>query len=110
MVIQSKEVITSRDYEEHLIEILDYSIENFGYAQSCKYFNILSHLVEKLATDYTQHPECRYLATKNRVYRNIILDAHLVIYRVTNECIEVLDVIHSASSIGKIRSVRKIRL
>jgi len=44
------------------------------------------------------------------MYRNIILDAHLIIYRITNERVEVLDIIHSASSIRKIRGVRKIRL
>ena len=43
-----------------------------------------------------------------KVHRNIILDAHLIIYRITDSRIEVLDIIHAASSIRKIRSVRKI--
>jgi len=110
MVIQSKKVITSEYYEKHLIEILKYGIETFGYAQACKYFNIISQLVEKLDNSYTHYPECRHLATKSRMYRNIILDAHLIIYRITDICIEVLDIIHSASSIGKIRGARKIHL
>ena len=110
MVRQSKKVITSLYYENHLIEILEYSIETFGYIQAYKYFNTISQLVEKLYTDYTYYPECRHLATKSRIYRNIILDAHLILYRITNECIEVLDIIHSASSIGKIRYTRKIHL
>ena len=59
---------------------------------------------------YTYYPECRHIPTKNRTYRNIILDAHLIIYRITEERIEVLDIIHGASSIRKIRGVRKIRL
>jgi len=110
MVTQSKKVITSRYYENHLVEILEYSIETFGYIQACKYFDTISQLVERLYNDYTCHPECRHLATKSRMYRNIILDAHLIIYRITNERIEVLDIIHSASSVGKIRGTRKIRL
>jgi len=56
MVRQSKSVITSRYYEEHLIEILDYGIETFGYMQARKYFNTISHLVERLESDYTYHP------------------------------------------------------
>ena len=40
----------------------------------------------------------------------VIRDAHLIIYRITDESIEVLDIIHSASSISKIRGARKIRL
>ena len=110
MVRQSKKVITSWYYENHLVEILKYSIETFGYIQAYKYFDTISQLVERLYNDYTYHPECRHLTTKSRMYRNIILDAHLIIYRITNERIEVLDIIHSASSIGKIRDTRKIRL
>ena len=110
MVRESKKVITSRYYENHLVEILEYSIETFGYLQARKYFDAISEFVERLCGDYTYHPECRHLATKSRMYRNIILDAHLIIYRITNERIEVLDIIHSASSIGKIRGARKIHL
>jgi len=110
MDIQSKEVVTSGNYEEHLVEILEYSIETFGHAQACKYFNKISRLVESLDRYYTYHSECRHLATKSRKYRNIILDAHLIIYRITDERIEVLDIVHSKSSISKIRNVRRIRL
>ena len=110
MAIQSKEVVTSSHYETHFVEILEYSIETFGYTQTCKYFNKLSQYVEKLDEHYLIHPECRHLPTKNRMYRNIVLDAHLIIYRVTERRIEVLDIVHAASSIGKIRDVRKIRL
>ncbi|GHV57755.1 hypothetical protein FACS1894182_07480 [Bacteroidia bacterium] len=110
MVRQSKEVVASGNYEKHLAEILDYGIETFGYFQARKYFYTIVQFVERLDTQYTCHPECRHLATKSRIYRNIILDSHLIIYRITDECIEVLDIIHSASSIRKIRKARSIRL
>ena len=54
--------------------------------------------------------ERRHLATKNRMYRNIILDAHLIIYRIGKERIEVLDIVHAASSLRKIRDIRKIKI
>jgi plasmid stabilization system protein ParE len=94
----------------HLTEILEYGIETFGYVQARNYFNTIVHHVEMLGSFYTYYPECRHLATKSRMYRNIILDSHLIIYRITEQRIEVLDIIHSASNIEKIRSVRKIRL
>ena len=59
---------------------------------------------------YLTYSECRHIPTKSQMYRNIILDAHLIIYRITSKRIEVLDIIHTASSIGKIRSTRKIQL
>jgi len=110
MVRQSKIVITSQNYEESLVEILEYGIEMFGYTQARKYFNTISCLVENLDNEYLHHPECRHLATKNRIYRNIILDAHLIIYRITDERIEVLNIVHSASNSSKIRSSRKIHI
>jgi len=78
--------------------------------QAEKYVHTISQFVEKLDTQYTYHPECRYLSTKSRRYRNVILNAHLIIYRITERQIEVLDIIHSASSIRKIRDVRSIRI
>jgi len=94
----------------HLIEILEYGMTTFGYIQARKYFNTIKQIVERLNIDYLYHPECRHLATKSRKYRNIILDSHLIIYRITELNIEVLDIIHSASSINKIRSTRKIQI
>ena len=110
MVEQAKYVATSPRYEEHLVEVLEYGIETFGYIQARKYFNTIADLVEKLGSSYSHYPQCRFLATKSRMYRNIILDAHLIVYRITDKRIEVLDIIHSASSISKLRSLRKIHL
>jgi plasmid stabilization system protein ParE len=110
MVVQPKEVAASPHYEAHLGEFLEYSLDVFGYVQTCKYFNRISQCVERLHTLYDIYPECRHLATKSRMYRDIILDAHLIIYRITPVRIEVLDIVHGASSIGKIRRVRKIQL
>ena len=110
MDVQSKKVETSSFYETHLVEILEYSIETFGYVQASKYFNEIKQRVEELDIYYTWYPPCRHIPTKSRMYRNIILDAHLIIYRITKQRIEVLDIVHSASSISKIRATRKINI
>lgn len=41
---------------------------------------------------------------------NIILDSHLIIYRITDEQIEVLDIVHSATSMRKIKKTRNIHI
>jgi plasmid stabilization system protein ParE len=107
---QSRKVIASRNYEDHLTEILAWGIERFGIEQARRYFFTISRFIERLDTDCTCHPECRPLATKSRMYRNIILDAHLIVYRITDERIEVLDILHAASSARKIRETRNIHL
>jgi len=91
-------------------QIYNYGIDTFGHFQAELYRRRIDEALETLPDFYTAYPECRHIATKSRMYRNIILDAHLIIYRITNERIEVLDIIHASSSIHKIRGVRKIRM
>jgi len=105
-----KPVKVSLKYERSLDEIFCYSFETFGEVQAVRYRQKIMNAVETLSVYYSSYPPCRHIPTKTHKYRNIILDAHLLIYRVTNERIEVLDIVHQASSISKIRKVRSIRL
>ena len=92
--LSRKKVIGSPIYEESLERTFVEGIER----------------VEKLENDYPYYPECRHLTTKSRMYRNIILDSHLIIYRITEERIEVLDIFHSASSMRKIKKTKNIHI
>ena len=87
---------------------MDEGIERFGLIQANRYLDMIERSVKELAVYYPYHPECRHLATKSRMYRNIILDAHRIIYRIGKDRVEVLDIIHSASSLRKIRQIRSI--
>jgi plasmid stabilization system protein ParE len=108
--ISCKPVEVSDNFKESRQLIYDYTMDTFGYFQADRYLLQINQPLIKLSCFYLAYPECRYLATKSRRYRNIILDAHLIIYRITDDRIEVLDIIHSASSIRKIRGVRNIHL
>ena len=89
--LSRKKVIGSPIYEESLERTFVEGIERFGMFQARKYLEHLLTTVEKLENDYPYYPECRHLTTKSRMYRNIILDSHLIIYRITEERIEVLE-------------------
>ena len=106
--LSRKKVIGSPIYEESLERTFVEGIERFGMFQARKYLEHILNTVEKLENDYPYYPECRHLTTKSRMYRNIILDSHLIIYRITEERIEVLDIVHSASSMRKIKKTRNI--
>jgi len=108
--ISCKPYVVSQEFNESRESIYGYTLEIFGYFQAEQYKQKIRKSLDTLPAFYKAYPECRHLATKSRKYRNIILDAHLIIYRIAEQRIEVLDIIHSASSIGKIRSARKIRL
>ena len=100
----------STQFVAHRKEVYDYTCDTFGYLQAERYLHKINNAVLTLPTRYLSYPECRHISTKNRIYRNIIIDAHLIIYRITPKCIEVLDIIHGAMSLAKIRNVRKINL
>ena len=108
--IPRKPYVTSEKFFDSRAQVYNYGIREFGYFQAEYYNSQIEKSVETLSLFYNVYPECRHIPTKSRMYRNIILDAHLIIYRITNKRIEVLDIIHSASSIQKIRGVRSIRL
>ena len=108
--IPCKQVKVSDQFYQSVEQIYDFGFDTFGYFQAERYKQKIRKSLETLSEFYTLYPICRHIPTKSRMYRNIIIDAHLIIYRITDTRIEVLDIIHSASSIAKIRRARKIRL
>jgi plasmid stabilization system protein ParE len=108
--IPCKPYVVSREFNESRKHIYDYSLDTFGYFQAERYLQKIRNALDTLSCYYTYYPECRHLATKSRMYRNIILDAHLIIFRITESRIEVLDIVHSGSSVAKICLTRKIRM
>ena len=105
-----KPYLVSYKFNASRENIYEYTLDFFGYFQAEHYEQKIRKSLDTLPEFYMLYPECRYLATKNRMYRNIIIDSHLIIYRITNVCIEVLDIIHSASSINKIKNTRRIHI
>jgi len=108
--ISRKPYVTGDKFLHSRTQVFDYGVRTFGYFQAESYDRKIEKAIETLSGFYLAYPECRHIATKSRMYRNIILDAHLIIFRITDERIEVLDIIHSTSSIRKIRGVRNVRL
>jgi toxin ParE1/3/4 len=100
----------SQVFNLDLDDIYQYSIDTFGIRQAELYENEIWKLVEGLSTNWPLFSECRHLPTKSKMYRWIILESHLIIYRITDEEIQVLRIVHSNRSIIKIRSAKRIKL
>ncbi len=83
--LSPRKVIASSRYGSSLKNIYAEGVDRFGEIQARKYLERILTAVEELEFFYPYHPECRHLATKSRMYRNIILDAHLIIYRIGKE-------------------------
>jgi toxin ParE1/3/4 len=91
-----------------LDNIFKYGIETFGIRQAEIYENEIWKLVEGLSGNWPLFSECRHIQTKSKMYRWIILESHLIIYRITDKEIQVLRIVHSHRSITKIKASRRI--
>jgi plasmid stabilization system protein ParE len=110
MEIGKKEVIRSKYYLLDVQDIFEYGEITFGENEAINFYEDLKLIVKNLETHYLLHPECRHLETKSKLYRNIILGAYLIIYRIKPNRIEVLRAFHGSRSPKSIKSVRKIKL
>lgn len=110
METQERPVILSPVAENDIQDIYLYGFETFGKNAAETFKAELMFMIRSLKNLYEIHPECRFILTKSRMYRNIIFGSYLVIYRVRLKQIEVLKIISSKMSIKKIKSTRSIRL
>jgi len=108
--IERKEVVISEQFDVDIISLYTFGEEVFGVNAAKSFIADIYSLVLSLDRMYLLHLECRYLPTLNKRYRNIILGSYLIIYRITSEKIEVLRILHSHSSIRKIKTSRQIKL
>ena len=105
-----KEVIRSKYYLLDVQDIFEYGEITFGENTALNFYEDLKLIVKTLETNYLIHPECRHLETKNKQYRNIILGAYLIIYRIKPNRIEVLRAFHGSRSPRIIKTTLKIKL
>lgn len=65
--------------------------------------------VESILPFYLSHPECRFIPTKNKIYRNIVWGNFLLVYKILKNEILVLGIFHSKQHPKKLKSYRKIK-
>ena len=111
METKKKAVIGSEIFEEKdLPSIYDYGRYTFGVKLADVFYFEIVESVNLLSTQYYLHPECRHLETTDKIYRNIILGSYLIIYRITEDKIEVLRALHGSHSPEYIKSIKNISI
>jgi toxin ParE1/3/4 len=103
-------VNVSKVFNLDLDDIYQYGIDTFGIRQAELYENEIWKLVDNLSSNWPFFSECRNLPTKSKMYRWIILESHLIIYRITDKEIQVLRIVHSRRSVTKIKASRSVKL
>ena len=103
-------VVFSANSIECLQSIFEYGSETFSSEIALKFIAGLKQNLDELSSKYLQHAECRFLRTKSKKYRMFNFVSYLIIYRITDERVEVLTIIHNKRSINRIRAARRIRI
>jgi len=106
---QKLPVKVSLEFNYDLDQIYNFGAETFGIRQASLYENEIWKLVDGLSYNWPYFSECKHLTTKSKMYRWIILESHLIVYRITDSEIQVLRIIHSHRSITKIKTTRGIK-
>jgi toxin ParE1/3/4 len=91
-----KKVVISTEFQADIKTVFDYGEETFGFNAAKTFIAEIYMHVWNLDGQYLMFPEVRFLSTKNKKYRNIILGSYLIIYRIQEERVEVLRIFHSS--------------
>ena len=106
---ERKEVRISKQFDLDIFSVYTFGEEVFGAIAAKSFIADIYSRIWSLDSMYLLHLECRHLPTIDKRYRNIILGSYLIIYRITSERVEVLRILHSHSSIRKIRASRHLK-
>lgn len=105
-----KKVVISTEFQIDIKAVFEYGEETFGFNAAKTFIAEIYMHVWNLDGQYLMFPEVRFLSTKNKKYRNIILGSYLIVYRIEKEWVEVLRIFHSSQCIPQnISSVKRIK-
>ena len=103
------QVVVGQKFNHDISDVHAYGTETFGLKYADFFIAEIYEEIGKLGILYELHPECKHILTKSKKYRNIIIGAYLIIYRVSSK-VEVLRVIHGSKSPTSIRSSPSIKI
>lgn len=105
-----RKVVYSSAFYKDSQNIYLYGKETFGSMFADLFIEEMNHITQGLSFQFNLHPECRFITTKSKKYRNIILGKYLIIYRITSNNIEVIRAFHSSQSVKKIKTARSVKV
>ncbi len=108
---ERKKVVISTEFQKDIKDVFGYGEETFGFNAAKTFVSEIYMHVWNLDYQYLMFPEVRFLTTKDKKYRNIILGSYLIIYRIETDRVEVLRIFHSSQCIPQnIAPVKRIRI
>lgn len=108
--IKRKDVVVAKIAQSDIKAVFEYGADSFGFVAAKAFVSEVYMSIWNLDYQYLMHPECRFIPTRSKMYRNVIQGNYLIIYRVTPKRIEVLRVLNSQVSIRKIRTAQRTKV
>lgn len=108
--IKRKDVVVAKIAQSDIKAVFEYGADSFGFVAAKAFVSEVYMSIWNLDYQYLMHPECRFIPTRSKMYRNVIQGNYLIIYRITPKRIEVLRVLNSQVSIRKIRTAQRTKV
>ena len=106
---RKKLLIIRNNVFEELDEQLNYFIDNNSAEYALRFANDFVKQLQNILPHYRSFPECRYLPTTRRKYRNIVWGNYWIIYKITPKAVEVLSLFHTKRNPSRLSRLRKLK-
>jgi hypothetical protein len=99
-----KEQVQTDVYNQYTYYAENYSLQ---FAEKFRIDFILQ--VDTILPNIYQYPACFFLKTKKHIYRNIIWNNHLIIYKIMKNEIWIVGLFHTKQDPKKLKLYRKVK-
>ncbi len=106
---QTYEIIIKERARLDVLNQYTYYAENYSVRYAEKFLNGFIKQVETILPFAWGYPECRFLPTKNHIYRNIVWGNHLIVYKILKKEIWIVGVFHTKQNPDKLKLYRKVK-
>jgi plasmid stabilization system protein ParE len=93
---------------QQLKEEYNYFYTEYSEKYADKFYDSFFQAVERILPHYLSHPECRFLTTKNKSYRNVVWENYLIVYKIKKNKIEVLSLFHTKQNPKRLKKVKRV--
>ena len=103
-----KKLFFTEVFKKNLIDVLDYSLQNWGVLVADKFAANVEKETDKLTFAYSKNPKCRFIeSTATKTYRNIMINNYFIVYVVKKDSVIVLDIIYQGKSPANLQKQTK---
>ena len=104
-----KEIDIKQNCFDELENHFDYYSENYSMRFAESFRAEFFAIVFSIPIFHLKYPECRYLPTKNKIYRCLAWGDFVIIYKIKPKTIDVLSLFHAHQNPNKLKSLRRIK-